>query len=758
MVDGGPPAAAAAGVGGQGLLQLGGQAQVVHHQPAGLVAEHPVDPGDGLHQPVAPHRLVGVHGVQAGGVEPGEPHVAHQHHPQRVGAVAEPAGQPLPPGLAADVGLPFGRVGGRAGHHHLHRALGVVAVVPAGPQPRDLAVELDADAPAHAHHHGLAVEGLEAALEVLDDVGGHQPEPPLGADHGLELGPAGLEPLGPLGLLALGDLLELVVDGGPGRLVDPQLGQAALVVDGHGGPVGHGGLDVVDADVVAEHGPGVGVLQLDGGAGEADEGGVGQGVSHVAGEAVDEVVLASVGLVGDHHDVAALRQGGEGAAGPVGEELLDGGEHHPARLHRQLGPQVGPAGGLHGGLAQQVPAAGEGAEELLVEVVAVGEHHHGGVGHGRRPDDGPGVEGHGEALARPLGVPHHPDAPVAPPPAGPVAAAAPGDGRGRGGRGRGGLAGRVAAGRGPQGLVHRGPHRVELVVSGHLLGRRPGAVVLEHDEVPHQGEEALGLAHPFEQHLEFEHGLVGGRGVAGQGPPGLEPLPPAGEGADPGLRPVGDDEELVHGEQGGQLGLVGLELLPGGADGGVLVGGALELDDPQRQPVDEQHDVGPPPVAVLDDGELVDGQPVVAGRLVEVEHPGLPAPDAPAADAVLHRHPVDQHPVKRPVAGFERRPLRPDQPAVSVIKRFGRKVRVEPAQRASQPPLQDDLGVVAPLRPRRFRPDLRAVRRTPAQLAQPLQRSFFHSGFAEGGHAPIVQRARPNCAGSLNPLARRWST
>jgi Ca2+-binding RTX toxin-like protein len=45
---------------------------------------------------------------------------------------------------------------------------------------------------------------------------------------------------------------------------------------------------------------------LDGGAGETDEGGVRQGVAHVAGEAVDEVVLAAVCFVGDDGVTALL--------------------------------------------------------------------------------------------------------------------------------------------------------------------------------------------------------------------------------------------------------------------------------------------------------------------------------------------------------------------------------------------------------------------------------------------------------------------
>jgi hypothetical protein len=70
-------------------------------------------------------------------------------------------------------------------------------------------------------------------------------------------------------------------------------------------------------------------------------------------------------------------------------------------------------GGLHRGLAEEVPAAGERAEELVVQVVAVGEHHQGGILHRGVQDDTPGVEGHRQALARTLGMPDNTDAPVA---------------------------------------------------------------------------------------------------------------------------------------------------------------------------------------------------------------------------------------------------------------------------------------------------------------------------------------------------------
>ena len=78
-------------------------------------------------------------------------------------------------------------------------------------------------------------------------------------------------------------------------------------MDGDGGTILDRALDVVDADVVAEDSTGVGVFKLNGCAGESYVRGVGQGVAHVVGEAVNKVVLAAVGFVGDDYDVAPLR-------------------------------------------------------------------------------------------------------------------------------------------------------------------------------------------------------------------------------------------------------------------------------------------------------------------------------------------------------------------------------------------------------------------------------------------------------------------
>jgi hypothetical protein len=96
------------------------------------------------------------------------------------------------------------------------------------------------------------------------------------------------------------------------------------------------------------------------------------------------------------------------------EELLNGGEHHAARrdgeqLFRQMAAAPPPAPVL----AQQLVAAGEGAEKLVVEVVAVGETTSRGILHRRLEHEPPGVKRHRERLARALRVPDDADALVA---------------------------------------------------------------------------------------------------------------------------------------------------------------------------------------------------------------------------------------------------------------------------------------------------------------------------------------------------------
>ncbi len=94
-------------------------------------------------------------------------------------------------------------------------------------------------------------------------------------------------------------------------------------------------------------------------------------------------------------------------------EFLYRREDHAAARHLQQFAQPLPALRLHRHLAQHFVAALELAEELVVQVVAVGQQHQCRILHRRMPHDARGVEQHGKALAATLRVPDHARAAVA---------------------------------------------------------------------------------------------------------------------------------------------------------------------------------------------------------------------------------------------------------------------------------------------------------------------------------------------------------
>ena len=368
-------------------------------------------------------------------------------------------------------------------------------------------------------------------------------------------------------------------------------------------------------------------------------------------------------------------------------------------------------------------------EELVVEVVAVGQDDDRGVLHGRVLDELARVERHGQAFAGALRVPDDADAPVAglAGPAGlgtvhQVDAAHVAELR------------RLRAGRaGAQGLLDRRVDRVVLMVAGHLLDQHAVAGVLEDDEGADEIEEAAPVEDALDDDLELAEPVVG-QCRAVDGAPGHEPFAVGGEGADAGMDAVGDDQRLVEGEEGGDLLFVGLKLVEGGPDGGVLGGRVLQFHDRQRQAVDEEHDIGAALVAVFDDGELVDRQPVVVVRVVEIEDAHQVAAQRAVGAEVFHGHALDQHAVDGMVVGGQGGAVGAGQLAVGFVERGGGHARVETGERVAQAAGQHDLGVVVTFGGRFAGRDGRAELHRVAQVRQPGEGGFFDDGFGEGGH------------------------
>jgi len=220
LVDADLSLALAFGVGGHGLLEVLCEADIVHNEASGLVVEDTIDPCYGLHEPVVLHGLVEVHCVEAWGIESGEPHVTNDDHLELGFGGLEVGGEVIAAALVTDVLLPFHGIGGGAGHDDLEESFLVVVAVPCRADADDFVVEVHADPSRHADHHGLAVHGVEAFLEVVHEVTGDDLHSLFGAHNGLELCPLGLELFPDLFFLSLGDLLEVLVDVGLFVLVE----------------------------------------------------------------------------------------------------------------------------------------------------------------------------------------------------------------------------------------------------------------------------------------------------------------------------------------------------------------------------------------------------------------------------------------------------------------------------------------------------------------------------------------------------------
>jgi hypothetical protein len=107
---------------------------------------------------------------------------------------------------------------------------------------------------------------------------------------------------------AFGDLFKFFIELGPVGFVELQLGLAALIVDGDRSPVFHRPFNVVNADVVTENGASILVCKLNWCTGKSNERRIRQRLAHMPGIAVDEVILAAVGFVGDDHDIPLVRE------------------------------------------------------------------------------------------------------------------------------------------------------------------------------------------------------------------------------------------------------------------------------------------------------------------------------------------------------------------------------------------------------------------------------------------------------------------
>ena len=413
------------GVVRQGEVHLLLDADVVDDEALLLVLEFPVHPGDGLDQVVALDGLVDVDGVEEGHVKARQPHVDHDGDLEVGFGLLELRVEFLAVVLVAEQVVERLLVVIAPRHHHLdalhgqdlflllvrqfHPLGGDAHLGPLGAQLDDLLVKVVGDRATAADKERLTRHGGTfgyALLVVFHEIRCQRFDALRIAEDGAHVGHGllavfdGVVTSSGFGafVVVFLDLLQLAV-------VEDHLGGAAFVNDGHG-------------DLVCDRfGHGVAVHHLakdieggiDGRAGEADVGRIGQGVVQILGEAkgplhalvgdlelLVQIHLAAVRFVGNADHVGAIGQ----QLGVFGE-LVNGGEKDPATVTTlQEFAQVIAA--LHADdrlIADVALGISEQARELIIEIRAVGDHDQGRAGEIHALHQQPRQEEHGEALA-----------------------------------------------------------------------------------------------------------------------------------------------------------------------------------------------------------------------------------------------------------------------------------------------------------------------------------------------------------------------
>ena len=229
------------------------------------------------------------------------------------------------------------------------------------------------------------------------------------------------------------------------------------------------------------------------------------------------------------------------------------------------------------------------------------------------------------------------------------------------------------------------------MVAGHDLAGAAGPAVVEQDEVLDEIEQPILRQHAVEKSFGVEASLVLLRVAL----PLDEVFPVARDRAVAGCIAVAHHQEgvVVEGVSDAVLGeVVGKVVVEPGADVPI---DRLQLDEDQRQAVDETHQVRAPVVvrhAHALDLQLAHGQEAVVRDVAEVDHLRVRVARLAGGIAPLHRHPAADEAVELAVVLDERAgEIDARQLLDGLLPGRLRDVRVQPRERGAQVANQHDV-------------------------------------------------------------------
>ncbi len=280
---------------------------------------------------------------------------------------------------------------------------------------------------------------------------------------------------------------------------------------------------------------------------------------------------------------------------------------------------------------------------------------------------------------------------------------------------------------------------MELVIAGNLL-HQP-AVILEQHEVAQVVQQHRRLQHATHQRFQLVELAQRVDVHAIDGAPAGKALDIRRQRAHTRLAAITDHQNLVVVENIRNLLLVGLDLVECLDQISMHIRWVLQLQQHQRQAVDEQNDVRTAGMLRPLNAELVDGQPLVGPHIGPVDQ-AHEVTTRLAILLVLHRHPADQQPMEQAIGGKLNWQAEIDHLLECILTRRQGQQRVEPCDGRAQAHGQDHIAIALTLGVVAVVGDVRPIEVRITLLTEPAEGFLFQLVF--GHYCSILDLSIPS--------------
>ena len=256
------------------LLKRRCDSHIIYDEAAFFVAKYTVNSRNGLHQVIALHRLINIHGSKRRNIKARQPHIYNDRDLERTVIILKLFCKFILAMFISDNLIPFFRILIAAGHNNSN------LLRPGRSQLKDALIYLHGNRTRIRHDHCLSGQQTGTIIfVVVQDIIYQRINGLLVAKNGLHLSQLSLAFLDDSRIRIIRHDIVFLIDELQCLLIQLQLNNTALVIYRTGGTIFHRLCHIIDVNIITEHLTSVAILHRNRCAGKSDEGRIRQSIS-----------------------------------------------------------------------------------------------------------------------------------------------------------------------------------------------------------------------------------------------------------------------------------------------------------------------------------------------------------------------------------------------------------------------------------------------------------------------------------------------